>query len=81
MTLLTSCTSKPEIVYQAKPTVIPTALLQPCDDVPFIGEHFGDVVQYAVRLKAEYRICASRLAGLIEWSKKNDTMVDKSKTD
>ncbi|MGY6772110.1 Rz1-like lysis system protein LysC [Gallibacterium sp. ZY190522] len=67
MMLLSGCSTKTETEYRLPPSIY----LIPCQQTAFSGSTYGEAIIYLRVVQKEREICASRLAGVIEWSKSN----------
>ncbi|WP_437125210.1 Rz1-like lysis system protein LysC [Gallibacterium salpingitidis] len=67
MTLLIGCAQKTKIEYISPPQIY----LISCDRSEFTGSTYGDAIIYLRQVIKERDICASRLDGIINWSKQN----------
>lgn len=72
MTLLGGCATKPVIKYMPPPQVY----LIPCSQTEFSGSTYGEAIIYLRKVIDERDICASRLKGVIDWSKQYGLVLD-----
>lgn len=71
MMSLIGCTTKP-----IKNNLPPQIYLIPCNQSDFTGTTYGEAIIYLRQVMNERDVCASRLNGVIEWSKQYGVMVD-----
>lgn len=67
MMSLIGCTAKP-----IKNNFPPQIYLIPCKQSEFTGTTYGEAIIYLRQVMNERDVCASRLNGVIEWSKNNE---------